>query len=184
MGCIKQSNTIKQSKHHKHNNAMSLGVKQGKSYLNIKEGKIVHRTATGQEALYDFIEGYLVDITKRDRDFKGETVVYWYFDIQTETGEIYSLSLHYSSGVAKAILNSLASIDGSPGMIRIETYQSGDFTKTTVYNNGQRLNWKYSELPPVEEVKLGDKTVKDDSKRMELFNQMAQEIVTKLNRLI
>lgn len=162
---------------------MSLGIKQGKIYLNIKQGKIVHRTGTGQEALYDFIEGSLVDITQRDREFKGETVVYWYFDIQTETGEIYSLSIHYSSGVAKSILNALGSAEVL-GKIRIETYQSGDFTKAVVYNNGERLSWKYSELPPLEEVKVGDKLVKDDSKRMELFNRMAQEIVTKINTLI
>lgn len=162
---------------------MSLGVKQAKSYLNIKEGKIIHKTGAGKEALYDFIEGYLVDITKRDREFKGETVVYWYFDIQTETGEIYSLSIHYSSGVAKSILNALGSAEVL-GKIRIETYQSGDFTKAIVYNNGERLSWKYSELPPLEEIKVGDKLVKDDSKRMDLFNQMAQDIVNKINRII
>lgn len=163
---------------------MGLGVKQGKTYLNIKEGKIVHRSSTGQEALYDYVEGSLIEISKRDRNFNGETVVYWYFDIQTGAGEIYSLSTYYTSGVAKAILNSLASIDGSPGKIKIETYQSGGFTKIVVYNNGERLSWKYPELPPIEEVKVGDKLVKDDSKRMDLFNQIAQEIVTKVNTII
>jgi hypothetical protein len=162
---------------------MSLGVKQNKIYLNIKEGKISHKSQTGEESLYDYVEGSLVGISKRDREFKGETVVYWYIDLLGETGELYSLSIHYSSGVAKAILNSLASVDVL-GKIRIETYQSGDFTKTIVYNNGERLNWKYPELPPIEDLRIGDKIIKDDSKRMILFNEIAQDLVNKVNIVI
>lgn len=163
---------------------MSLGTKQSKRYLNIKEGKIVYRTPKGEELKYDFIEGHLLGIAKRERDFKGENVLYWYIDLQVENGDIYSLSLPYSSGVVKAILNSLASVEGNLGRVKIETYQSGEFTKTIVYNNGERLSWKYTELPPVEEVKVGDKIIKNDSKRMELFNQIAQDIVNRVNTII
>lgn len=184
MGCIKQSNTIKQSNHDKHNNAMGLGVTQGKTYLNIKEGKIVHRNPSGQEALYDFIEGYLVDITTKDRDFKGEPVKYWYIDITDRSGVAYSLALHYTSGVAKSLFNSLASATDFSQEIKIQPYLSGDFTKVVVTQKGERLSWKYPELPPVEEVKVGDKLVKDDSKRMELFTRIVEEIVTKVNTII
>lgn len=159
---------------------MSLGVKQSKTYLNIKEGKIVHKQSSGEEAMYDFIEGTLIGISKKDREFKGETVVYWYIDLKTESGEIYSLALTYSSGVAKGILNSLASTE-TLGMIRIETYLSGDFTKVVVYNNSEKLAWRYPELPPIEEVKVGGKTVKDDSNRMRLFEQIAKELTDKIN---
>ena len=163
---------------------MSLGVTQNKTYLNIREGKIVHKSPAGQEALYDFIEGYLVDITTKDRDFKGEPVKYWYIDITDRSGVAYSLALPYSSGVAKGIFNSLASATDLTKEIKIQPYQSGDFTKVVVTQGGDRLSWKYPELPPVEEVKVGDKLVKDDSKRMELFTRIVEEIVTKVNTII
>ena len=89
----------------------------------------------------------------------------------------------YSSGVAKAILNSLASVE-ELGKVRIETYQSGEFTKSIIYNNGDRLSWKYSTHPPIEEVKVGERIVKDDSKRMALFNEIAQNIVNSINKEI
>lgn len=133
----------------------NLGVKKSKIYLNIKEGKIVHRATTGAEALYDYVEGNLVGITKKEREFKGESLLYWYLDIEADNGDIYSLSAPYNSGVVKAILNSLASVENL-GRVKIETYQKGDFTKAVVYNNGERLSWKYSELPAIEEVKVGD----------------------------
>lgn len=157
---------------------MSLGSKQGKTYLNIKQGKIIKKTLQGEEA-YTFVEGYLTGISKRDREFKGELIPYWYIDLQEpDGGEIYSLSIHYSSGVAKSIFNALASAE-EPGKIRIETYQSGEFTKAVVYCNGKKLNWKY-ELPPLEEVQLGGRTVKDDSKRMAFIEGIAQEITGRI----
>lgn len=155
---------------------MSLGSKQNKTFLNIREGKIVKRHTNGSEELYTYVEGYLAGITKREREFKGEKVDYWYLDLQEPSGgEIYSLSVHYSSGVAKSIINALASAE-ELGLVRIEVYQSGDYTKAVVYNNSLRLSWKFSELPPLEEIQVGGKTVKDDSKRMEFIEGMAQGI--------
>lgn len=161
---------------------MSLGMRQRKTYLNIKDGKIAVKKPDGAQALYDFIEGSLTGITKQPREFKGETVLYWYFDLEGEGGETYSLGLHYNSGVAKSILNSLASAD-TLGRIKIETYQKDEYTKASVYNNGEKLSWKYTELPPVETVTVGGKAVKDDSKRMELFEEIASELVNKVNRV-
>jgi len=159
---------------------MSLGVKQRKTYLNIKDGKIALKQPNGELALYDSIEGSLVGLRKQPRAFKGETVIYWYIDLQDEDGETYSLSLHYNSGVAKAILNSLASAD-TLGRIKIETYLKNEFTKTLVYNNGEKLSWKYAELPPLEILEVGGKIIKDDSKRMRFFEGIAEEIINKVN---
>jgi hypothetical protein len=159
---------------------MSLGVKQKKTYLNIKDGKIALKKPNGETALYDSIEGSLVGITKLPREFKGEPVTYWYFDIAEPGGETYSLGLHYNSGVAKAILNSLASAE-TLGRIKIETYLKNEFTKTSVYNNGERLSWKYAELPPLEILEVGGKIIKDDSKRMRFFEGIAEEIINKVN---
>lgn len=158
---------------------MSLGVKSEKTFLNIKNGKILYRKLSGEELFYDFVEGKLVDITHRLREFKGEQIKYWYIDLEAEGGVTYSLSLHYTSGVAKSIFNALASAD-TLGTIKIETYQSGEFTKAVVYNNGERLSWKYKELPPIEEVKVGDKIIKDDTRRMFFFAELAKELKRKI----
>jgi hypothetical protein len=162
---------------------MSLGVKPKVVFLSIKDGKITRKTARGSLERYDYVEGILINVECRERDFTGETVLYWYFDIQESRGEIYSLALSYNSGIAKSILNSLASVDKF-GVIRIEAYSKDGFNKVMVYNNGQRLDWRYRELPPVEEVIVGDKTVKDESKRMELFNNIAKELGYKLSKVI
>lgn len=161
---------------------MSLGVHTEKKYLNIKDGRITHKDRSGEVKFYDYLEGYLKGITTRDRDFRGETVKYWYLDFMDEdSGELYSLSLSYHSGVVKSILNSLASAERL-GLIRITPYQSGDFTKVVVTNNGETLSWKYAKLPPREEVVVGGRTVKDESKRMRFFETIAREVLNTVTR--
>jgi hypothetical protein len=154
---------------------MSLGVKQNKTYLNIKEGKIYN-----QNTAYDYVEGYLKGIELKDREFRGETVKYWYINIESQSGELYSLALSYGSGVAKSLFNALASAPDFSKEIKIQTYQSGDFTKVVVYLGTDKLSWKVNELPKVEEVKVGDKIVKDDSKRMEFIVTLVNDINTKI----
>lgn len=154
---------------------MSLGVKQNKTYLNIKEGKIYN-----QNTAYDYVEGYLKGIELKDREFRGETVKYWYINIESQSGELYSLALSYGSGVAKSLFNALASAENFTTEIKIQPYQSGDFTKVVTYLGGVKLNWKVNELPKVEEVIVGDKIVKDDSKRMEFIITLVNDINTKI----
>lgn len=159
---------------------MSLGVNQSKTYLNIKEGKITSRDKEGKELSYDYVEGYLGEITIKEREFKGEPVKYWYVDLKDKSGVVYSLALPYYSGVAKSLFNSLASATDYSKEIKIQPYLSGEFTKVVVYSGGVKLSWKYPELPPVEEVKVGDKTVKDDSKRMQFIVNLVNQINTTL----
>jgi len=154
---------------------MSLGIKEKKIYLNIKEGKIYEK-----EKGYDYVQGYLKSIELRDREFRGEIIQYWYVNIQSQTGELYSIALSYYSGVAKSLFNSLASAQDFSKPIRVQTYQSGEYTKVVVYSGAERLLWKYSELPPVEEVRVGSKVVKDESKRMDFF----VNIVSEINKII
>jgi hypothetical protein len=83
---------------------MSLGTVKNKIYLNIKEGKIFKG-----ELFYDYVEGYLKGIEIKDREFRGEIIKYWYINLESQSGELYSLALSYNSGVAKSLFNSLAS---------------------------------------------------------------------------
>jgi hypothetical protein len=154
---------------------MSLGTLQDKIYLNIKEGK-VFKGATA----FEYVEGYLKGIDVKDREFRGEAIKYWYVNLQSQSGELYSLALPYYSGVAKSLFNSLASVTDFTKEIRIRPYQSGEFTKVVTYSGGEKLNWKHTELPPIDEVKIGDKIVKDDSKRMSLIVNIVTEINTKI----
>jgi hypothetical protein len=154
---------------------MSLGTTQKTTYLNIKDGKIFK-----DKNPYDYVGGYLKNIDLKDRDFRGETVKYWYINITSKDGDNYSLALPYYSGVAKSIINSLASGDDFSKEILIKPYLSGEYTKVVTYLGDNKLSWKTSELPNIEEVKVGDKIVKDDSKRMEFIVNLVNEINSKL----
>lgn len=154
---------------------MSLGVTKTRIYLNIRDGKIYLK-----DQPFDFIEGYLKGIQLRDREFRGETVKYWYIDIESPEGELYSLALSYSSGVAKSLFNSLASAHEFKDQIKIMPYQVGDFTKVTTYIGAEKLSWKYSTLPPIDTVMIGGRPVKDDSKRMQFIENLVNEINGKI----
>ena len=63
-------------------------------------------------------------------------------------------------------------------MVRIEPYQKGSFTNVTVWSDGVKLDWMTKKLPPIEEVKVGDRIYKDETKRMAFI----AAIVNKLNQ--
>lgn len=154
---------------------MGLGNKQSRIYLNVKQGKIYH----GQEG-YDYIQGYLRGIELKDRPFKGGVVKYWYIDIQTQERILYSLALSYSSGVAKSLFNSLASAQDFNQEVKIQTYQRGEYTKVTVYQGSQRLDWKYKDLPEVRTAIVAGKEVRDDSLRMSFIEELVRDINSRI----
>lgn len=161
---------------------MPLGQTQqqlNKIYLNINRGQVERALGGGRKEFYSFVEGRLVSIFEKVRDFHGEKVIYWYIDLQDESGEVYSIGFHHNSGVLVSIINSMASAEAlsSSSVIRISPYERNGFTKVSVYCNGEKLDWKIKELPPIEEVKTANgKVFKDDSKRMEILSGLAQEI--------
>lgn len=152
-----------------------------KTYLNIKDGAIVRRNSNGEEERFSFVEGRLQGITQRERNFRGETVVYWYIDLMDEAGELYSIGSPYGSNTYKSIILQLASFEGLEAVkrgstVKIEPYLKNDFTKVQVYADGERLSWATRELPPIEEATIGGRKVKDDSKRMELIISLTETI--------
>ena len=50
-----------------------LGKTEKRVYLNISGGKVIKRTDRGSES-FDYVEGELERIYRRDREFKGEKV--------------------------------------------------------------------------------------------------------------
>ena len=60
--------------------------------------------------------------------------------------------------------------------IRIETYLKDGRTKVSVFDQGNKLNWITSELPPVRETQVGGRIVKDDSERMSFIAGLVKKI--------
>lgn len=153
-----------------------------KIYLNIKNGVLVRRTSQGEES-YGYVEGVLEALTQRERNFHGETVLYWYLDLRDEqTDELYSLGFPYASNTFKSIILQLASKEGAESVkrgstIRIEPYSKNGYDKVQVWGiDGVKLDWITKQLPPIEKTVVAGRTIKDDTKRMEYICQCADYV--------
>ena len=162
---------------------MGLGKTEKVTYVSIKEGRLVTKDATGAEQLHDYLEGSLVDLTRKEKEFGGEKVTQYQFEFKDDKGERYILSTGEKGGVARALINSLASMQGKTGNLRIVPYAKDGFSKVLLYQNGERLDWKHKEIPGVEERQIEGVKIKDETKRLEFFRNMADEIASKVSRV-
>lgn len=151
--------------------------KTRKSYLSINGGKVIIDRGNGKKESFSFVEGVIEGIYQKERNFNGENVNRWYLDLRDGT-EIYSICFPYNSGVFKSIILALASDEAldSSTPIRLEPYERNNYTKIKVYSDGVKLDWITKELPPVEEVMVGGRKIKDESKRMELICNLCNTI--------
>ena len=152
-------------------------------YLSINRGRIVRTYENGSKVFYTFLEGQLSGLHSKERTFGKERVKYWYFDVQ-DGEELYSLGLPLYSGVLRSIVLSLAS-DGelsSETPLRIETYESRNYTKAVVYSNGVKLDWITKELPPAKEITIGGKIVKDETERDNLIEGFISMIQARIEK--
>lgn len=161
---------------------MPLGNLKKTTYISVKEGRLVTKDEAGKEATHDYLEGTLVDITTRTKEFGREKVTSYLIEFNDEAGERLILSLGEKSGVARSILNSLASVSGNFGKVRIVVYVKDGYSKVVVYNNGERLAWKYQNIPSIEERDIGGITLKDDSKRTLFFRSLVDQIRAATNK--
>lgn len=143
-------------------------------YLNLKEGAVVQRAEDGIRE-FSYVEGALKAIYRRERTFNGESVQYWYVDLSDAEGNYYSIGFAYSSNVFKSLVLALASAP-EYGDIRIRPYVNKGFDKVAVYANGTKLDWIIRDLPPIGTIQLGEKSIKDDTKRMELIEGYVSQI--------
>lgn len=166
---------------------MGLGkieqVQTNKHYLAINNGKVIIDRGNGRKESFGYVEGVLEGIYTQKRNFGGEEVTRWFIDLRDGT-EIYSICLPYSSGVFKSIVLALASDEAlrNDTPIRIEPYERNNFTKVTVYSDGTKLDWITKELPPLREVKVGTKIVKDDTERMNLICNLCNTINDRITK--
>lgn len=159
-----------------------------KTYLNIKEGAIVRRTPEGTEKRYSYVEGRLEAMSQKERNFRGEVVVYWYIDLRDEeSGELYSLGFPYASNTFKSTILQLASREGLDSVgngstLRIEPYSKNGYDKVQVWGDGVKLDWISKQLPPIEEATIGGRRFKDDTKRMAYISSLAEQVRSSLPR--
>lgn len=152
-----------------------LGQSEERIFLNISEGKIVQRKE-GKNLRFDYVEGTLERIYQKDREFRGEKVPYMYLDLRDpETGTLYSLGLNAEGGVWRGIILSLGSCKEFISPIKICPYTKGAYTRAVVYSGGEKLEWVEG-LPPVLEMQMGTKKIKDVSQREAFMAQIVERI--------
>ena len=146
-------------------------------YLSFYNGK-VERSENGTKEYFSFVEGYLHSIYSKIRNYGGEDVLKWFIELKDESGDLYTISFPYSSGTFKSIILSLASETKltDKTILRIEPYKKDNFTNVTVWADGIKLDWISKDLPPVTTVKLGEKEIRDDTKRMEYIRLLTETI--------
>ena len=157
-----------------------LGRAEKRVFLNISGGKVVRQTDRGQEK-YDFVEGLLVRVYSREREFRGEKVPYWYLDLKDQrSGDLYTLGIRASSGVWRSLILSLGSEDFTPILpVRIVPYKKGEYDRVSVYSGDTKLDW-VSDLPPVEEIEVAGEKVRSVAKREAFIADVVDKVNGKL----
>lgn len=151
---------------------MPLGKLQKATYVSIKDGRLVTKTESGEEQGFDYLEGRLIDVSSKTKEFSGSIVNQYLFEFHDDEGERFIVSTGEKSGVSRALLNSLASITGPVGNLRLVPYQKDGFSKVLLYHNGERLDWKFKDLPPV--------NGNDDTERLNFFREIFQNLKAQL----
>ena len=154
-----------------------------RKWLSIHHGQ-VELSENGQKQLFSYVEGRLLNIYTKSRNYGGEDVLKWFIDLTDEEGELYTLSFPYNNGTFKSIVLALASAQEltASTMVKIEPYQKGNFTNVVVRADGVKLNWVTKELPPVEYITLNGQKVKDEGKRMAYITTLAHSINGRISR--
>jgi len=161
-----------------------LGNNERKIFLGIYMGKITCRSSRDAEReTYDFVEGVLTGITRRDANIKNKDISFYDFAIENR-GDKYVLSVPMDGSVARGIILPLANIPTFSGVpIRISPWIKNDHTNISVYAHGQKVNWviEPKDLPPLEKVitKAG-KEIIDDSDRMNFIDGLVDQINDRL----
>lgn len=154
-----------------------------KIYLNVKNGKVVQRTPQGEQ-YFSYVEGRLENIYTKERTFRGENVLYWYIDLRDdESGELYALGFPYTNNVFKSIALQLPTAP-SYDVVKIEPYSKNGYDKVQVWAGGSKLDWATKVLPPLREMNVGGRIVKDDTERMNLILRYVNETLVRIGKQV
>lgn len=137
------------------------------------EGNVVH------EEFFDALEGRIQAVEKREADvsFQPEKYVTLEIIVKDSDGDVYSVSLDYSSGYSRGFFTRAEAVDFSKD-VEIKTYWiKGDDGKSRGFlglvQGGEKINPLYSRndgiMPSVEPIMKGKKVVAYDDDALMLF---------------
>lgn len=131
-----------------------------KTYLGLREGKIVHRKDDGITEYYDHITGMLTDVyVKEDGKFGNELHL-----VIRDGEELYVLQMRLGSGYARSFLRIIKNAALAQPMTLIPVYKLSEDAQQAgmiIMQNGAALKWYYTRnhpngLPPLEPCKVKD----------------------------
>jgi len=153
-----------------------------KIYLSVSRGKVVHYLQNGGIEYFKNVSGQIKDVYLKNRVFNGQTLPFWYIDIQ-DGEDLYSISLPFASGTFKSIILSLASYkklnENTP--VIIEPYERNGYTKICVFADGNKLDWVTKNLPPLKTEIFKGKEIVDDTERMNFVADIANQVKNRVN---
>lgn len=175
---IREGNLVKRV-----NEATSTSVER-KISKGKNEGKTVH------EEHFQAIEGILIGIYKRESEvtFQPDPLVTLEVIIKDdEDGSIFQITVPFSSAYTRGILTKVEKIDLDQP-IELNTYWiEGDDKKYRgfigINQYGEKVESLYSKddgiMPAVEVVKVGKKTIYNDEKLLEFYDEILRKISPK-----
>lgn len=141
---------------------------------------------------FNTFSGHLTDIKHSTYQYEGETKNKVEFTLKDADGTTNILSANFSN-LTYSLLNSLAGCNPekiemnlSLGKAKVIDGKMGkQYPSIWVKNNGEEVKWKYefAAIPKATDVKVGNKTVKDDTKVVEFWIKVINEIKPKLTAI-
>lgn len=134
----------------------------------------------GGTAEYESMSGILTKIEYKEYEYEGRPAPKLQCTfIDHKSGSEFVFSTGFNAGYCRTILNSLASVEGTLGVIAMQlkagkNKETGkDVTYLNVFNDFEYLRWKYqdADMPAVERItdKKGNYIKTEDSDRMDWF---------------
>lgn len=126
---------------------------------------------------YDYIQGKLLGISIRNRETQNGEMTY--LDLHFANGDTrFDVSAIASSSISAELISKLANLQDTGSQIRIDVWPKGSYTNCIVYENGQKLPYRF--LPKVERRQNGFNTTIDTSERDAAVMKMIHELNARL----
>lgn len=152
-------------------------------YIKPKDGKMHVVTGKGENketTEHDYVVARVTDIQEGEFVYNNEKIKSWRITLQGDQRAI--LTLGYSSGFTRSMLNSLANADLNRP-VKLGCYvNKANFNSPSVIQDGKIVKWKFQEMPKTEKVKVGSKEAINDEKAVEWTKEIVKEIQIQLNK--
>lgn len=152
-----------------------------------KDGRIRHKD-NGEEKLFNYLEGYLVDIATKQDTYEGNEIQKIDFVIKAnpQADEKFTLSCGRHTTFSRNILNRLANLN-EIGKVRITPYTferegDKDLVCGALRNNGEKVKGKFTpdDVPKVEKIKVKGKEYEDFEEANKFWDDLIPKIKDKL----